>query len=129
MLNLQESPMNRRTFLGAAMGSAGIELGGGGPSLPIIDSHIHLFDPTRPQGIPWPEKDNPKDQVLYKTALPKRYRELTKGLGIVGAIEVECSPWLEDNQWVLDIAAHDDLIVGTVGDLEPGKPEFRAHLD
>jgi hypothetical protein len=25
-------------------------------------------------------------------------------LGIVGAIEIECSPWLEDNQWVLDVA-------------------------
>jgi predicted TIM-barrel fold metal-dependent hydrolase len=42
---------------------------------------------------------------------------------------VEASPWLEDNQWVLDLAAREKIIVGTVGDLEPGKPEFRRHLE
>jgi L-fuconolactonase len=94
--------------------------------VPIIDTHIHLFDPSRPQGVPWPDKD---DAILYRPALPDRYRRLTKALGIVGAIEVECSPWLEDNQWILDIAAQDTLIVGTVGNLEPGKPDFRKHLE
>jgi hypothetical protein len=24
--------------------------------IPIIDAHIHLFDPLRPGGVPWPEK-------------------------------------------------------------------------
>jgi predicted TIM-barrel fold metal-dependent hydrolase len=50
-------------------------------------------------------------------------------LGIVGAIEVEASPWLEDNQWVLDVAEKDKIIVGTVGNLEPGKPDFRQQLE
>lgn len=95
-------------------------------AIPIIDTHIHLFDTARPQGVPWPSKDN---SVLYKPALPERYRQLAVPLGIRGAIEVECSTWLEDNQWVLDIAAKDKIIVGTVGDLEPGKPEFRKQLD
>jgi predicted TIM-barrel fold metal-dependent hydrolase len=121
--------MNRRTFLGAAVSSAALDLGAQGSSMPIIDTHIHLFDPTRPQGIPWPEKGNKDDEILYRPALPDRYRQITQGLGIVGVIEVECSPWLEDNQWVLDIAAKDSLIVGTVGDLEPGKPDFRKHLE
>jgi L-fuconolactonase len=61
--------------------------------------------------------------------LPDRYRKIAAPLGIVGAIEVEASPWLEDNQWVLDVAAKDTIIVGTVGDLEPGKPEFRRQLE
>ncbi|HEV2416203.1 MAG TPA: amidohydrolase family protein [Terriglobia bacterium] len=95
-------------------------------TVPIIDTHIHLFDPTRPQGVPWPPKDN---KVLYHTALPSRFRKVTDGFGIVGAIEVECSPWLEDNQWVLDVAANDTIIVGTVGDLEPGAPGFHAQLE
>ena len=94
--------------------------------MPIIDTHIHLFDPTRPQGVPWPNKDN---KVLYQPALPDRYRKIAVPLGITGAIEVEASPWLEDNQWVLDVAAKDTIIVGTVGDLEPGKPDFRKHLE
>ncbi len=94
--------------------------------MPIIDTHIHLFDPTRPQGVPWPPKGNP---VLYKPALPARYAKIAEPLGVVGAIEIEASPWLEDNQWVLDIAAKNPIIVGTVGDLEPGKPDFRKQLD
>ena len=94
--------------------------------MPIIDTHIHLFDPTRPQGVPWP---NAANTTLYQPALPARYRKIAGPLGITGAIEVECSTWLEDNQWVLDVAAKDTVIVGTVGNLEPGKPEFRGQLD
>src|SRR5947209_3072268 len=97
-----------------------------GASIPIIDTHIHLFDPRRSQGVPWPPKDN---TVLYQPALPDRYRKIATPLGITGAIEVEASPWLEDNQWVLDVAAKDTIIVGTVGNLEPGKPDFRKHLE
>lgn len=118
--------MNRRTFLFAAAGIAGLGAVPETTPIPIIDTHIHLFDPTRPQGVPWPVKTDP---VLYKPALPERYRRVTKGLGIVGALEIEASPWLEDNQWVLDVAAKDKIIVGTVGDLEPGKPDFRKYLD
>ena len=118
--------MDRRTFLGLAAGLAAIDLSAEGGSMPIIDTHIHLFDPRRPQGVPWPDKN---DKILYQPALPDRFRRVTRGLGVVGAIEIECSPWLEDNQWVLDIAAQDTLIVGTVGDLEPGKPDFRKHLE
>jgi predicted TIM-barrel fold metal-dependent hydrolase len=131
-----ENQIPRRQFLGAAAlamtalpGSLNRALAADPPSaapIPIIDTHIHLFDPTRPQGVPWPSKSN---ETLYKPAVPSRYREVTKGLGIVGAIEVECSTWLEDNQWVLDVADKDTIMVGTVGDLEPGKPEFAAQLE
>lgn len=117
--------MNRRTFLGV-VGIAGLNMSAPMKPIPIIDTHIHLFDPRRPQGIPWPPKD---DAVLYHPALPDRYRKVTQGLGVVGAIEVECSPWLEDNQWVLDVAAKDTIVVGTVGDLEPGQPDFHRHLE
>lgn len=105
---------------------AGLAMDAQTASVPIIDTHIHLFDTTRPQGVPWPEKD---DAVLSKPALPDRYRKLTAGLNVVGVIEVECSPWLEDNQWVLDVAATDPIIVGTVGDLEPDQPDFRRQLE
>jgi len=115
--------MRRRDFL--ALTAAAAARAQPAP-FPIIDTHIHLFDPTRPQGVPWPPKDN---AVLYRRALPDRYRALAVPLGIRGAIEVECSPWVEDNQWVLDVAAKDPIIVGTVGDLEPGKPEFRKQLE
>ncbi len=118
--------MNRRTFLGVAGGAMAAEMRAPAAAIPIIDAHIHLFDPRRPQGVPWPDKS---DKVLYRPALPDRYRKIAAPLGIVGAIEVEASPWLEDNQWVLDVAAKDTIIVGTVGDLEPGKPDFRKQLE
>ena len=42
---------------------------------------------------------------------------------------VECSPRIEDNQWVLDVSADDPSIVGLVGFLDAGKPGFGAHLE
>src|ERR1035438_9510447 len=57
--------------------------------VPIIDAHIHLFDPMRPGGVPWPEKT---DTALYKPTLPARYVAETADLGIVGAIAIEASP-------------------------------------
>ena len=119
--------LNRRTFLQSSAGATLAGLAAGqNPPIPVIDTHIHLFDVSRPQGIPWPPKDN---AVLYRTALPERYRKLAAPFGVVGAIEVEASPWLEDNQWVLDIAAKDKILVGTVGDIEPGTPDFRKNLE
>lgn len=118
--------MDRRTFLGAAAGITLLDAHALAPPVPIIDTHIHLFDPRRPQGVPWPDKD---DAIRYKPALPDRYRKITGPLGVAGAIELECSPWLEDNQWVLDIAEKDPIIVGTIGNLEPGKTDFRKQLE
>ncbi len=96
------------------------------PDVPILDTHVHLYDPTRPEGVPWPPETN---TLIYKKTLPDRLRQASAGLGVVGAIELECSPWLEDNQWVLDVIEKDTLMVGTIGNLEPGKPEFAAQLE
>jgi L-fuconolactonase len=49
--------------------------------------------------------------------------------GVTGTIMVECSPWLEDNQWVLDLAAQDPFIVGLVGHLEPDAPDIASQVD
>jgi L-fuconolactonase len=121
--------MRRRTFLAAATTTVGAAIAQSpmaqSPAIPIIDAHIHLFDPTRPQGVPWPPRDSP----IYRPALPQRFRDLTRELGVHGAIEIECSPLLEDNQWVLDVAAKDKIIVGTVGNLEPGTPDFAKQLE
>ncbi len=118
--------MLRRDFLNLGAALLPLPADSNASPIPIIDTHIHLFDPTRPQGVPWPAKDDP---IRYKPALPSRYIQLTRKLGVVGAIEIEASPWLEDNQWVLDLAAHNPVIVGTVGDLEPGKAEFRRDFE
>jgi L-fuconolactonase len=90
-------------------------------AIPIIDTHIHLFDPTRPQGAPY---SGPRGSGPPQPALPPRFRRLAAPLGIVGAIKVEASPWVEDNLWVLDVAARDTIIVGVIGNLEPDRSDF-----
>ena len=114
--------MNRRTFLATA--SAATVLAAPAP-IPIIDTHIHLFDVTRPGGVPWPPKDGP----IYKTASPARFRELVKGLNVVGAVEIECSPLFDDNQWVLDVMAKEPVMTGMIGDLDPDHKDFPKHLE
>ena len=92
---------------------------------PAIDTHIHVYDPTRPQGVPWPPRELP---ILYSPHLPEQFVQLTEPFGVVGAVVVEASPWVEDNQWVLDVAKDHSAIVGLIGNLELGKPEFAGHL-
>lgn len=91
----------------------------------IIDTHTHFYDPSRPGGVPWPPKNN---KLLYRTVLPKDYRALKKPHAVKGTVVVEASERLEDNQWILDLAADDPFIVGFVGRLSPGEDGFREHL-
>jgi predicted TIM-barrel fold metal-dependent hydrolase len=116
--------MNRRGFLtgGAALLSAGA-LPAALP--PVIDTHIHLYDPTRPQGVPWPAKT---DQTLYQPTLPQRFKAVAGPLGVTGAVVVEASAWVEDNQWVLDLAKDNPVIVALVGHLEPASDNFATNL-
>ncbi len=93
---------------------------------PIVDAHIHLFDPSRPGGVPWPEKS---DTILYRPATPARYKQVTAGLGVVAAIAIEASPLASDNDWLLGVATANPIIVGVVGDLVPGEAAYAANLD
>lgn len=92
----------------------------------IIDTHTHFYDPTRPAGVPWP---SPDDEFLYRRIMPEDYKEVAVPEGVTGTIVVEASAWLEDNQWILDMADSDPFLVGLVGHLEPGKPNFEVTLD
>ena len=120
----------RREFLAAsALGVASLAGGcatGAADSAPgIIDTHTHFYDPTRPQGVPWPPKN---DAVLSRPVLPEEWRRLAQPLGVTGTVVVEASPWLEDNQWILDLAAHHPSLFGFVGNIKPGRAEFAAEL-
>jgi L-fuconolactonase len=123
--------MQRREFLrfGASMagGLAGSRIALAlPPAIPVIDTHIHLFDTGRPGGVPWPAKT---DTALYQPALPGRYARIASPLGVVGAIVIEASPLASDNDWVLHVAANHPIIVGMVGDLIPGTPSYQKDLE
>lgn len=96
------------------------------PSESVIDTHTHFYDPTRPEGVPWPGKDDP---VLYRPVLPAEYRKHVRPLGITGTVVVEASPRIEDNQWLLDLARDEPFLLGVVGRLIPTEADFAKHLD
>jgi L-fuconolactonase len=114
--------MNRRTFLAATAAS----VASAAAPARIVDTHTHFYDTARPGGVPWPPKE---EKILFRPVLPAEYVRMTKALGIVGTIEVEASPLVEDNQWVLDLAAKNPILVGTVGDIDPAKPGFGKNLE
>ncbi len=123
--------LTRREFLRATTAGVAGLAAGAGPALAavtplvIIDTHTHFYNPARPQGVPWPGKD---DKSLFRTVRPKDYRALPTPQPVTATVVVEASPWVEDNQWVLDLAAKDRFIVGLVGNLPVGTDEFAGHL-
>ena len=127
-------PTTRREFLQAGIGAMAVgcaaaweaaALAVDDAPLAIVDTHTHFYDPTRPEGVPWPGKD---DKSLYRRVLPADYQKFAKPLGVVGTVVVEASSWVEDNQWVLDLCEQDPFVLGLVGNLAPGKTDFAQHL-
>lgn len=91
----------------------------------VVDTHTHFYDPTRPDGVPWPPESS---KELYRTTLPEHFRAVAAPTGVTGTIVVEASPRLEDNQWILDLAKEEPWILGLVGNLDPTDPAFGQHL-
>ena len=131
---------DRRGFLAVGAAASATLVAGGGlglaqaqgadayvekPSLEIIDCHTHFYDPTRAQGVPWP----PKDSTLYRTVLPQDLRNQPMYQKVTGTVIVEASEWIEDNQWLLDLAKEDPFIVGIVGRLDPTSGVFAEQLE
>jgi predicted TIM-barrel fold metal-dependent hydrolase len=129
--------LSRRAFVRSTVGGLAVGLLPQGSATPdgadshpeghrlIIDTHTHFYDPTRPEGVPWPPSDN---ATLYRTVLPPHYRALPKPAPVAGTVVVEASGWVEDNQWILDLAAREPFIRGFVGNLPAGSAEFAGLL-
>lgn len=118
--------MQRRDFLLAGIGGILAAPAAEEKSkLAILDTHTHFYDPTRRQGVPWPDKN---DRALYRRVLPAEYQRLAQPLGVVGTVVVEASPWVEDNQWLLDLAAKEPFLVGIVGHLDTAADDFAKQL-
>lgn len=118
--------MNRRRLLQAASAAALLPptLSAAPASIRVIDTHTHFYDPSRPQGVPWPPKNSP----LHRTVLPPDWRAVAEPHGVRETVVVEASQWVEDNAWVLELAEKDTSIVGLVGNLDPNDDGFASHL-
>jgi len=120
----------RRQFLAASTAATVGQVLGETPKEPVpggvIDTHTHFYDPTRPQGVPWPRES---EKALYRTVLPEHYKTAIRGQGVLGTVVVEASSWFEDNQWVLDLAKDESLITGFIGKVAPGSADFLTRVD
>ena len=91
----------------------------------IIDCHVHLWSLSRPEGIAWIAKDN---KVLLRDYVPAVHEPIAKAHGVLGVVVVQAGQSLADNQWNLDITAHNKrLYRGVVGNLSTviGTDEFK----
>ncbi len=122
--------MNRRTFLqrttaaAAGLAASSLESAAAPVASRIVDTHTHFYDPTRKEGVPWPEKGS----RLFRTVLPKDWLAVAVPHGVRETVVVEASKWIEDNAWILDLAAQEKSIVGFVGHLSPQEVDFAKHL-
>ncbi len=83
----------------------------------IIDTHVHFADPATP---------NPD---LFRLAMPDVLKHIAAPQGVTGVVVVEARQSIEENEWMLDLAAHEPFIVGYVGSIDPYSPGFADHLE
>lgn len=95
--------------------------------LQIIDTHIHLYDTSRSEGVDWPPV---ADKILYRPVLTEHFDEVANREGIASTVIVEASSRPEDNQWMLDLVKHNpDRYLALVGSLPIGTDEFSSLLE
>jgi len=91
----------------------------------IIDTHTHFYDPSRPEGVPWPPANN---RPLHRTVLPDDFIAVAAPHGVTATVVVEASAWPADNQWILDLVDANPALVGFVGHVDPDRPTFADEL-
>ena len=92
----------------------------------VIDCHVHLWTLSRPAGIGWIKKDDPQ---LFRDYLPADHEAIANTNGVAGVVLVQAGQSIPDNQWNLDITAHNrKLYRGLVGNLSEviGSERFAA---
>ena len=93
----------------------------------VIDTHIHLYDTNRSEGVDWPPVT---DKVLYRPVLAEHFDEVADREGIPSTVIVEASSRVEDNQWVLDLVKRNPKrYLALVGSLPIGTDEFAGLLE
>ena len=132
-LDSMRERLSRREFLASAAVATAVASWDGAHAqsasvdkIPIIDAHIHLFDGTRTLGAGY--MGSPAYREISKTSLPSMYSPLARPAGIVGAIVVESSAWIDDNLWYLEQCRDNPIMVGVSGNLDPGRPDFGQYL-
>ena len=128
--------VNRRDFLAGAAAATVTAAAAGNvlaqsasvDDIPIIDAHIHLFDGTRPifgKGY----MGSAAYAAKSKVSVPEMYAPLARPAGIVGAIVVQSSFWVDENLWYLEQCRANPIMVGMSGTLDPACPAFGKYVE
>ena len=118
--------MNRRSLLLLGPGLlAGRAVPAAQKPAKIVDTHIHIYQVTRPGGVPWPR---PALKQLYRDVSPAEYEALARPLGVVGTGIVEASSLFEDNLQLLNRTRGNRFFRFLVAYLEVGAPGFEKQL-
>jgi len=97
-------------------------------AIPIVDTHEHLWDLSRPRP-PWLKPGLP----LYRNYLPKDYQEATEGLGVVKSVYMEiamaAADQLGEAEYVVDICRRGNtpMRAAVIGG-QPAAADFREYL-
>lgn len=89
----------------------------------IIDAHVHFVDLSRPEGVTWPVADGP----LFRNFLPSDLQAEAAD-SLHGCILVETSPRPSDNEWMLQLAEQEPMVLAVVANLDPGAEHFQDRL-
>lgn len=129
-----EHGINRRTFLAGAVAATALSVARSTAAeaaamdeIPIIDTHIHLFDGRRPLGADY--MGSAAYQAISKTSLPSMYSPLARPAGVIGAMVVESCAWIDENLWYLEMCRTDPIMMGVTGTLDSGLAIFGRYLE
>lgn len=89
-----------------------------------LDAHQHFWK-YNPAEYDW---INGEMAVLRRNFLPQDLAPLLASEGFDGSVAVQARQSLEETRWLLELAAHNQIIKGVVGWLDLRSPELPAQL-
>jgi predicted TIM-barrel fold metal-dependent hydrolase len=93
---------------------------------PIIETHIHLYQVTRPGGVPYPP---PENTTLYRDILPPECKRLAQANGIVAATVFEACSLLEEPHGVRGLVRAGAFLRVVSGQVVFGSSALISNLD
>lgn len=91
----------------------------------IIDSHHHLWDPSRGD-YGWMPKDDP---ILSRVYSLREGEETFAANGVAHTVVVQAAPTVAESDYLLSLADQSDVLAGVVGWIDFEDASHRAQLD